>query len=89
MNARVLLLAGLAYFSLFNVSADDWPQFRGPKRDGISKETGLLKQWPEGGPKLVWQKKDVAEGWGGGGGGHERLFITRNAWPPSGGQTGA
>jgi len=32
----------------------DWPQWRGPNRDGISKETGLLKQWPEGGPKQLW-----------------------------------
>ena len=32
----------------------DWPQFRGPDRDGISKETGLLRQWPEGGPRVLW-----------------------------------
>jgi len=40
----------------------DWPQWRGPNRDGISKETGLLKQWPEQGPPLVWK----ATGAGGG-----------------------
>jgi len=33
--------------------AADWPQFRGPNRDGKSPETGLLKQWPEGGPRLI------------------------------------
>ena len=33
--------------------ASDWPQFRGPNRDGKSLETGLLKQWPEDGPKLL------------------------------------
>ncbi len=33
----------------------DWPQWRGPNRDGISKETGLLKQWPAGGPPLAWK----------------------------------
>jgi outer membrane protein assembly factor BamB len=37
----------------------DWPQWRGPNRDGISKETGLLKVWPEGGPKLLWNSKKV------------------------------
>jgi outer membrane protein assembly factor BamB len=37
--------------------AEDWPQFRGPNRDGVCREMGLLKQWPEGGPKLLW---DVA-----------------------------
>lgn len=64
MTTRVLMLAGLVCVLGFNVSADDWPQFRGPKRDGISKETGLLKEWPAEGPKLVWQNKDVAAGWG-------------------------
>ncbi len=34
--------------------ADDWPQFRGPNRNGKSAETGLLKKWPEAGPKLLW-----------------------------------
>lgn len=34
--------------------AEDWPQFRGPARDGISRETGLLRQWPAGGPKVLW-----------------------------------
>ncbi len=33
---------------------DDWPQFRGPTRDGKSAETGLLKKWPQAGPKLLW-----------------------------------
>ncbi len=33
----------------------DWPQWRGPARDGISQETGLLKEWPKGGPKLSWK----------------------------------
>ena len=35
-------------------SKNDWPQWRGPNRDGISKETGFLKTWPEGGPKILW-----------------------------------
>ena len=33
----------------------DWPQWRGPNRDGISSDTGLLKEWPEDGPKLAWK----------------------------------
>lgn len=33
----------------------DWPQWRGPNRDGVSTETGLLKTWPTDGPKLVWE----------------------------------
>ena len=42
--------------------ADDWPQWRGPSRDGISQETGLLHEWPEGGPKLLWQITDAGSG---------------------------
>ncbi|HSK80192.1 MAG TPA: PQQ-binding-like beta-propeller repeat protein [Thermoanaerobaculia bacterium] len=34
----------------------DWPQFRGPERNGISPEKGLLRSWPEGGPKVLWKK---------------------------------
>jgi outer membrane protein assembly factor BamB len=44
------------------VCADDWPQFRGPDRNGISKEKGLLKAWPKGGPPLVWTFKDAGLG---------------------------
>lgn len=43
--------------------ADDWPQWRGPQRTGISKETGLLKEWPKGGPKLLWERKDIGGGY--------------------------
>jgi outer membrane protein assembly factor BamB len=39
-----------------------WPQWRGPKRDNVSTETGLLTEWPEAGPPLVWQVKGLGEG---------------------------
>ena len=35
--------------------ANEWPQFLGPQRNGLSTETGLLEQWPDGGPKVVWR----------------------------------
>lgn len=41
----------------------DWPQWRGPDRTDISKETGLLKSWPEGGPKRVWLVKNAGDGY--------------------------
>jgi outer membrane protein assembly factor BamB len=44
-------------------SIDDWPQWRGPQRNGTSPETGLLKQWPAGGPKLLWQVNDIGDGY--------------------------
>jgi len=43
-------------------STYDWPQWRGPERNGISKERGLLKEWPAGGPKLLWQVNDIGDG---------------------------
>lgn len=42
----------------------DYPQWRGPKRDGVAEEKGLLRQWPSGGPKLVWQSKVAGYGYG-------------------------
>jgi outer membrane protein assembly factor BamB len=43
----------------------DWPQWRGPNRDGKSPATGLLKEWASGGPRLVWKAKGVGGGYGG------------------------
>jgi len=44
-------------------SNSDWPQWRGPERNGISNERGLLKQWPAEGPKLLWQVNDIGDGY--------------------------
>lgn len=41
----------------------DWPQWRGPNRDGISTDTGLLKEWPKEGPPLVWEAKGAGRGY--------------------------
>ena len=46
-----------------NRTPDDWPQWRGPNRDGISAERGLLKSWPQGGPPLVWRAAGAGEGY--------------------------
>ena len=40
-----------------------WPQWRGPVRDGRSPETGLLPQWPESGPNLLWKAGDLGHGY--------------------------
>jgi outer membrane protein assembly factor BamB len=42
----------------------DWPQWRGPDRNGVSQETGLLKQWPPSGPPLVWSSSNLGAGYG-------------------------
>lgn len=43
--------------------ADDWPQWRGPNADGVSRETGLLREWPPEGPPIVWQIRNLGEGY--------------------------
>jgi outer membrane protein assembly factor BamB len=60
---RVATLVSTLYIAAAaQVAPGDWPQWRGPNRDGISKESGLLKQWAPEGPPLVWK----ASGAGGG-----------------------
>jgi outer membrane protein assembly factor BamB len=44
-------------------SKGEWPQWRGPQRDGVSKETGLLKQWPAEGPPLAWKVSGAGRGY--------------------------
>jgi outer membrane protein assembly factor BamB len=46
-----------------NAQAEDWPQWRGPHRDGISADTGLLKEWPAGGPRLAWKATGLGRGY--------------------------
>jgi outer membrane protein assembly factor BamB len=48
-----------------SLHAADWPQYRGPNRDDVSAETGLLKEWPAGGPPLVWTYKEAGVGYSG------------------------
>lgn len=45
-------------------AAADWPQWRGPQGDGVSTETNLLEQWPEGGPPLAWKAAGIGAGMG-------------------------
>ena len=44
----------------------DWPQWRGPNRDGVSLESGLLKKWPKDGPPIAWKADNLGGGYGGG-----------------------
>jgi outer membrane protein assembly factor BamB len=53
----------------------DWPQWRGPDRNGISRETGLLKQWPAGGPPLVWRVTNLGPGYGSIAVKGDRIFV--------------
>ena len=57
-------------------NGDDWPQFRGPQRNGVSRETGLLKKWPKEGPKLLWTYKDAGVGYAGPAIVGDRLYLS-------------
>jgi outer membrane protein assembly factor BamB len=46
-------------------SEPGWPEFHGPGRTNLSPEKGLLKKWPEGGPRLVWKNSQCGEGYSG------------------------
>jgi outer membrane protein assembly factor BamB len=59
IGACVLLLPA----AVWTTATDDWPQWRGPNRDGISRETGLLQAWPRGGPPLAWRAQGAGEGY--------------------------
>ncbi len=57
----------------------DWPQWRGPRRDGISNEKGLLANWPPDGPPLLWKVDGLGAGWSSPIIVGERLYITGDA----------
>ena len=71
MKLRLLAILASLYLCFSAVSSissakpasSDWPQWRGPDRSGVSSETGLLKQWPAAGPKLLWQLNDIGDGY--------------------------
>src|SRR5262245_61725371 len=56
-------------------SSDDWPQWQGPDRNGVSKEVGLLKQWPTSGPPLLWSASNLGAGYGSIAVKGDRIFV--------------
>jgi outer membrane protein assembly factor BamB len=69
MLTSLRTLTALLAFSALSLSASaagsDWPQWRGPDRTDVSKETGLLKSWPAAGPKRVWLFENAGQGYSG------------------------
>src|ERR1041384_5641207 len=59
---KLSIIAALLISTFLGASANDWPQWRGPNRNGVSQEKGLLKEWPKDGPKLLWRLKDIGAG---------------------------
>lgn len=65
MRKTVVTLSGvMLYAAASMLIAADWPEFRGPNRDGICSETGLLRNWPVSGPPLLWKVGQRGAGWG-------------------------
>src|SRR2546427_12881807 len=67
MNSRssafIVAITLSAQHTLFAASFD-WPQWQGPDRNAVSKERGLLQQWPKEGPPLAWKIKAIGSGYG-------------------------
>src|SRR5688572_22671677 len=61
---RVLTFSLVVCLGVAAVHAADWPQWQGPDRARISKETGLLKEWPKGGPPIAWTAHKLGSGYG-------------------------
>ena len=54
----------VATFALVVASAGDWPQFLGPERNGIYSGPAIGTEWPNGGPRRLWEKK-IGQGFAG------------------------
>lgn len=63
-HALSVIAAALAGPRSLRAAEPDWPQWRGPRRDAISPETGLLTRWPAEGPKRLWQTEGLGMGYG-------------------------
>jgi outer membrane protein assembly factor BamB len=77
VHGMTLIALGVAWLAT-NVPAADWPQWRGPKRNGISQEKGLLQEWPKEGPKLLWKATDLGKGYSTPAVVGDRLYLLAN-----------
>jgi outer membrane protein assembly factor BamB len=75
--AFAVVLGGVA------LAASDWPQWQGPDRTRMSKETGLLKEWPADGPKVVWTANNLGAGYGSMSVSGDRVFVQGARGPNS------
>lgn len=68
MTSRLVAVIALgvasATFLPAQTTTGDWPQWRGPERNGVSRETGLLQEWPSGGPAVAWSASGLGAGYG-------------------------
>jgi outer membrane protein assembly factor BamB len=80
MSWRILLATLAAVTLSLSLVPDalgtDWPQWQGPDRNAVSKETGLLKEWPKDGPPLAWKATGISRGMGGIAVSRGRIYTT-------------
>ncbi len=69
------LLVAVTFQSISMVRADDWPQWMGPQRDNVWRETGIIEKFPAGGPKVLW-RTPIAGGYAGPAVANGRVFVT-------------
>jgi outer membrane protein assembly factor BamB len=70
-----LLVSTVATLTIAQTDPYDWPQWQGPDRTNLSRETGLLKQWPASGPPLVWTASGLGAGYGSIATKGDRIFV--------------
>jgi len=79
---RIAIPSLAALLCCFSCAADDWPQWMGPRRDGIWRETGILDDFPTNGPPIVW-RVPVNRGYCGPAVANDRVYLLdRQAGPP-------
>jgi outer membrane protein assembly factor BamB len=72
---KVMSVAAATLLSVAAMNAADWPQWQGPDRTGMSKETGLLASWPANGPSVVWTAGGLGSGYGSMAVAGDRVFV--------------
>lgn len=77
-NSSITSVLVLTLCAAQGAAGSDWPQWRGPTRNGVSTETGLLPAWPEGGPKLRWKVTDLGMGYSAPVVVGDRLYVLAN-----------
>jgi outer membrane protein assembly factor BamB len=77
MNPNKAILFSMLFIFLINpMISQDISQWRGPNRDGIYNETGLLKTWPEQGPEMLWSTNDIGKGYSSASIAGKAIYIT-------------
>jgi outer membrane protein assembly factor BamB len=79
VSIGALVVALVATISAQSNPVADWPQWQGPDRTGLSKEVGLMKQWPVSGPPMSWSVSGIGAGYGSMAIKGDRIFVQGSA----------